>query len=121
MVFVYQTGGKIPKEIIHKGLIYTHEWNAKSLEEAKRVSKSRAKITHPRIYIKSIPYSNTTVYAIYFHHITSDRILKGVRWEAAGSAPQKAQAEKMGKDIYGKGEYKLVKNKHGYLVLRKKR
>ena len=121
MVFAFQTGGKIPKEIIHNGLIYHHEWNAKTLADAKRIAKDRSKITHPRIHIKRIPYARETVYAIYFHFNTSDRILKGVRWETAGSARHKADALKMGKDIYGKGAYKLIKGKYGYLVLRKKR
>jgi hypothetical protein len=121
MVFIYKTGGKIPKEIIHNGLIYHHEWNAKTLADVKRIGKDRGKITHPRIYIKRILYAKETVYAIYFHFTTSDRILKGVRWETAGSAPHKADALKMGKDIYGKGAYKLIKGKYGYLVLRKKR
>ena len=121
MVFIYKTGGKIPKEIIHNGLIYSHEWNAKTLADAKRIGKDRAQHTHPRIYIKRIPYARETVYAIYFHHTTSDRILKGVRWETAGSAPLKSTAERMGKDIYGKGAYKLIKGKYGYLVLRRKR
>lgn len=121
MVHAYQTGGRIPKEITHNGLIYSHEWNAQTLKDAKRIGKNRGKITHPRIHIKRIPYVKETIYAIYFHFTTSDRILKGVRWETAGSAPHKADALKMGKDIYGKGAYKLIKGKYGYLVLRKKR
>jgi hypothetical protein len=121
MVFVYQTGGKIPKEIIHNGLIYHHEWNADSLVKAKHIAKTRLAMMEHQSYIKKISYAHETVYAVYTHLSTSDRILKGVRWEVAGSAPQKAQAVKMGMDIYGKGNYKLIKGKYGYLVLRKAR
>lgn len=121
MVFVYQTGGKIPKEVIHNGLIYHHEWNAESMAKAKHIAKTRLSMLKHQSYIKKIPYAHETVYAVYFHLNTSDRIIKGVRWENVGSAPLKSQATKMGMDIYGKGKYKLIKNKYGYLVLRKAR
>jgi hypothetical protein len=121
MVFCYQTGGKIPKEIVHNGLIYHHEWNAKTMADAKRIAKSRGALFNPRVYIKKISYARETVYAIYFHLMTSDRIWKGKRWEMAGSAPLKTQAVKMGMDIYGRGGYKLTKHPHGYGVWRKKR
>jgi hypothetical protein len=121
MVFIYQTGGKIPKEVTHNGLIYRHEWNAKSMSDAKRIGKDRKLFKESMIYIKKIPYARETVYAIYIHHSTTDRILKGTRFEMAGSAPLKTQAVKMGKDIYGRGNYKLIKHPHGYGVWRRKR
>ena len=122
MVFVYQTGGKIPKEVVHNGLIYSHEWNARSMKEAKHIAKTRLDFfKDKKSYIKRIPYAREIVYAVYFHISTSDRVHKGQRWEMAGSAPQKKEAVKMGMDIYGRGNYKLIKYSNGYGVWRKKR
>jgi hypothetical protein len=116
MVFVYQTGRKIPKEIVRNKLIYHHEWNAKSMAEAKRVAKSRGQYGHPKVYIKKIQYARETVYAIYFHFSTSDRLIDGRRYENMAGAPTKQIAKRLAKDIYESG-YRVIKTTPGYSVL----